>query len=362
MPDRSQEYAKSSALVLDTATGRVLHTLIGHTADLVGIDFSPDGRRIATASLDRTIKLWDTATGREVFTLRGHTAGVLVLSFSPDGRQIISGGIDFTARVWDATPLTAEVLQAQDVRYRQKRESLGELTRVIEDTQQAENLARNGRWEEAAAAFGMLVEREPDNLALRHPHIRSLVAAGDGAGIPRACEDLLKRRDESDSQMGVQNIAWSCALAPDAVADHEIPVRLAERFLARHQQERGRERSDGLNILGAALYRAGRFEEAISRLNESIQALDGEGVPKQFAFLALAHHRLGHREEARRWMDKLATYRPKEGADFFWDEVEIRILRREAEALILGSRLPAPSPAASEPTKNASGDPGAKPE
>ena len=61
-------------------------------------------------------------------------------------------------------------------------------------------------------------------------------------------------------------------------------------------------------------------------------------IPKGFAFLALAHHRLGHRDEAKRWLDKLAAYQPKEGFDFSWDDVEIRILRREAESLILGDR------------------------
>ena len=117
-----------------------------------------------------------------------------------------------------------------------------------------------------------------------------------------------------------------------------------------------------LNTLGAALYRAGRFEEAIRRLNESIQALDGGDVPKGFAFLAMAHHRLGHGDEAKRWLDKLAAYQPKEGADFSWDDVEIRILRREAESLILGSPPAAPPTAPATPARNASGDPGAKPE
>ena len=109
------------------ATDRVLHTLIGHTADVVGIAFSPDGRRIATASHDRTVKVWDTATGREVFTLRGHTAGVLSVAFSPEGHRIVSGSIDNTARVWDATPLPAEVLRAAEARAQQKRQELESL-------------------------------------------------------------------------------------------------------------------------------------------------------------------------------------------------------------------------------------------
>ena len=98
--------------------------------------------------------------------------------------------------------------------------------------------------------------------------------------------------------------------------------------------ERGREGSDLLKTLGAALYRAGRFEEAIRRLNESIQARGDGGDPQGFAFLAMAHHRLGHRDEAKRWLDKLVAYQPKEGSDFSWDDVEIRILRREAEAVL----------------------------
>ena len=52
----------------------------------------------------------------------------------------------------------------------------------------------------------------------------------------------------------------------------------------------------------------------------------------------------------------------KEGFDFSRDDVEVRILSREAESLILGSRPPGPSPTATEPTTKAAGDPGAKPE
>jgi WD40 repeat protein len=115
----STSYVTSAVEVQDEATGRA-RTLIGHTADVLWIAFSPDGVRIATTGYDRTIKLWDPATGREVFTLRGHTAGVGELVFSPDGCRIVSSGIDGTARVWDATPLPAALLQAEEERYQQK--------------------------------------------------------------------------------------------------------------------------------------------------------------------------------------------------------------------------------------------------
>jgi WD40 repeat protein len=104
----------------------LLYNLVGHTLHVVCIAFSPDGRRIATGSNDRTVKLWDTATGREVFTLRGHNAGPIALAFSPDGYRIVSGAYDQTVRVWDATPLPAAFLQVQEARYEQKRTELEE--------------------------------------------------------------------------------------------------------------------------------------------------------------------------------------------------------------------------------------------
>jgi WD40 repeat protein len=93
----------------DLATGRVLD-LPGHTGVVRGLACSPDGRRLATGSGDRTITLWDTTTGEEVFTLGGHTAGVICVAFSPDGRRIASGGWDRTVQVWDTVPPASDVL------------------------------------------------------------------------------------------------------------------------------------------------------------------------------------------------------------------------------------------------------------
>jgi tetratricopeptide (TPR) repeat protein len=149
-------------------------------------------------------------------------------------------------------------------------------------------------------------------------------------------------------------------LAPDAVAEFKTPVRLAEAALAGYPGS-GKARSDVLKTLGAVLYRTGQFEEAIRRLDESIQIRGDGGDPRAFAFLALAHHRLGHRDEAERWLDKLVASRPKEGFDFSIEDMEVRILHHEAESLILGSRPAAPPIVPSAPTKEASGHRSAKP-
>jgi WD40 repeat protein len=66
------------------------------------VAFSPDGQRLASASVDKTVKVWDAATGQEVLTLKGHTGAVSSVAFSPDGTRLASAGAG-GVKVWDAT-------------------------------------------------------------------------------------------------------------------------------------------------------------------------------------------------------------------------------------------------------------------
>jgi WD40 repeat protein len=63
--------------------------------------FSPDGRLLATASSDATIKLWEVASGRELGTLRGHLTGVSAVAIAPDGRTLVSIEPQQGLRFWD---------------------------------------------------------------------------------------------------------------------------------------------------------------------------------------------------------------------------------------------------------------------
>lgn len=71
-----------------------------HTSAVNALAIAPDGKVLASASRDGTVKLWSMADGRLLRTLVGHTDGVNALLFTPSGRTLVSGGDDGAVRVW----------------------------------------------------------------------------------------------------------------------------------------------------------------------------------------------------------------------------------------------------------------------
>jgi WD40 repeat protein len=80
-----------------------LSTSSGNTGYYGYVTFSPDGRRLASASYDNTIKFWDSASGHLLRTLTGHSNIVTSVAFSPDGRTLASGSEDKTIKLWDVS-------------------------------------------------------------------------------------------------------------------------------------------------------------------------------------------------------------------------------------------------------------------
>lgn len=94
-----------TVLIWDVSTANViLGPLKKHTKSIWSIAFSPDGKQIATGSEDNTIRIWDSHTGKKFAgPFKGHTGIVSSLAFSPDGRKLASGSTDKSMRVWDST-------------------------------------------------------------------------------------------------------------------------------------------------------------------------------------------------------------------------------------------------------------------
>jgi WD40 repeat protein/tetratricopeptide (TPR) repeat protein len=145
--------------IWDATSWKLTDTLLGHSGNVLGVSWSRDGRRLASAGADHTIRLWSVEStpqtegaanaGREIIVLRGHTGRVWSVAWSPDGRRLASSSDDKTIRLWDATPgyvaeRSPSVLPDVDRRLGSNAGSSADLLL------RAEIQARRGRWNEAA--------------------------------------------------------------------------------------------------------------------------------------------------------------------------------------------------------------------
>jgi WD40 repeat protein len=84
-------------------TGKEIRTLKGNDNDVKSVSFSPDGKTLASGSWDETIKLWNLETGKEIRTLKGNDNLVNSVSFSPNGKTLASGSVDKTIKLWNGS-------------------------------------------------------------------------------------------------------------------------------------------------------------------------------------------------------------------------------------------------------------------
>jgi WD40 repeat protein len=389
----------NKARLWDTATGSPIGQPMEHMGMVWSVAFSPDGKTILTGSHDKTARLWDAATGRALGPSMRLPQFVAAVAFSQDGRFLLTssgrtarrwdvpaplpddlprlivwadattglemdewGSIRLLGRAaWlerhrrleqlggpppgDPAPRLDPILFGDDPAAR------GDAWKIRGMWDRAETayieaaharplnasvwlgLARlhleSGHRDRAMAALVEAVRLMPDDLQLRIDLSKTVLWSGDLAAWRMSNVTLLDQLGAPRNWQRTNSVAWACVLGPDATADAEVPIRLAELGL-KGAPETGKANS--LNTLGAAQYRAGRFDEAIGRLGEAIRLRDGVDDPVGCAFLAMAHHGLGHGDLARRWLKRLQEHQPS--ADF-WGELEIRLLRREAEAVVL---------------------------
>jgi tetratricopeptide (TPR) repeat protein len=206
--------------------------------------------------------------------------------------------------------------------------------------------AQLGLWDEAAAEFACGIDRQrnafPEHY-VRCAHAHALL--GDTAGY-RSYVALMFKRYDKDSPP-YDWLAYAGGLWEGAVETKRL-LELAEHALEHDNAPWW------FHVAGIAHYRAGQFEKAIGRLQESLKNPGWQSGPGHASELgiALAHHRLGHAQEARQWLDKAEQWYDKAVQDalaspygratlYHWPEwPSFVVLRREAHKVILGKELP----------------------
>lgn len=84
-----------------SATQKPVARLLGHQAQVNHVSFSPDGHYIASASFDKSVKLWNAIDGKFITTFRGHVAAVYMCCWSADSRLLVTASKDTTVKIWD---------------------------------------------------------------------------------------------------------------------------------------------------------------------------------------------------------------------------------------------------------------------
>jgi WD40 repeat protein/serine/threonine protein kinase/Flp pilus assembly protein TadD len=207
--------------------------------------------------------------------------------------------------------------------------------------------AQLGQPDKAAAAFEHATTLKPD-YALAWYYLAVLkLQEGDRAGYRKVCAKMLERFEPSGTVLDAYWIAWTCALAPDSVADWTKPLRWVEKGHAN-----GAKNYDMSLLLGVVHYRAGRLKEAAEHFAEAEAAFKptpGTRTPivYNWFFQAMTHHQLARPTEAANWLKKAVQpgngpppARAENPAANVWNRrVTLDLLRREAEELV-GKKSP----------------------
>jgi tetratricopeptide (TPR) repeat protein len=311
--------AEHTVYVWDVATHRRIASLAGNTDEIGGMSFSPDGRTLGTACRDDMIRLWSTASWTEVATMNDPKLD-FGGTFSPDGTRLFTGEWDGGIRVWRAATPSEGDTQLSLIGYQReavRAEQAGKWTEAVASLdwliqaqpkepsyhmRRGRALAQLGKWRKAAADLTQGFAGGSDDIAARIDLVRAELGAGNREGYREACTAMLDRLDvyttEYDPSL-YSEAALLGAAFPHAVANPARLVKMAEKALAFNPGNLKQQWS-----LGAALYRAGRPNAAVRRLSSSVTPVPRDGHLEDLLFLAMAHARLGHAGEARRWLER----------------------------------------------------------
>lgn len=168
----------------DTKSGRELRTLAGHGRGVYKAVFSPDEKQLASASRDGRVKIWDLASGSNTRTLVVESLAVKSVAWSPDGRLLASSGNDGVVKLWDA----ASGQELRVLKHAWRNERAGVVGCVLFSPDGKTLAARN--WDGTVSLWEVSTGREAHTLAVVNADaaISSIAFSSDGRFIAAADE------------------------------------------------------------------------------------------------------------------------------------------------------------------------------
>jgi WD40 repeat protein/tetratricopeptide (TPR) repeat protein len=204
----------------------------------------------------------------------------------------------------------------------------------------AEELGRAGRWAEAASLLARCGRKGPLSRELAHAWAIACLKARNQAGYREASAAFMASQGPDPTvTWNALSVASLLALAPEAIDDYRVPISWFVNRLSATPAPPNLYRDLFTNALGGLLLRAGRTDEAISRLNAAIDLTSEVELPSDWLYLGMAHARRRDRAEARRCLERLDASPPGSSLPF-WDLQELTLLRNEAELMILDAGFP----------------------
>lgn len=191
--------------------------------------------------------------------------------------------------------------------------------------------AELGDWHKAAADLGKAIHLGEQDSTVWRQYAAAMLAGGDEAGYRRWCGRMVQRFGDGKDEANFRNLVGTIALADGAVREWAHLLRCAEKAAKANPQSTERARQ-----WIALLYRAGQFDSAQKRLQEFLEAAPAEASPRDSLLMALLEKRLGHEEEAKKWLAKAESQRgkAKDVKESWEDRLLDETFYREAKKLV----------------------------